>query len=104
MSSPICPSTNITRLNNGRAAGRVFGPDGNILTLDTLPPPGTTRWIVRRKAEIVAAVSGGLLSFDGACERYAITPEEFLSWLDASKRLGLKGLRVTKRGRSQNLE
>ena len=30
---------------------RVIGPLGEPLTLDTLPPPTTTRWVVRRKAE-----------------------------------------------------
>ena len=32
---------------------------------------------MRRKAEVVAAVSGGLLSVDEACERYSLTLEEF---------------------------
>jgi hypothetical protein len=34
----------------------VIGPDGSPLTLADLPAPGTTRWVIRRKAEIVAAV------------------------------------------------
>jgi hypothetical protein len=40
-----------------RYDGVVMGPDGNPLTLDDLPPAGTTRWVIRRKAEVVAAVS-----------------------------------------------
>ena len=40
---------------------QVVGPLGEPLTLDGLPPPSTTRWVVRRKAEVVAAVNGGLL-------------------------------------------
>ena len=43
---------------------KVIGPLGESLTLDTLPPPSTTRWVVRRKAEVVAAVNGGLLTVD----------------------------------------
>ena len=35
---------------------KVIGPLGEQLTLDSLPPPSTTRWVVRRKAEVVAAV------------------------------------------------
>ena len=35
---------------------QVIGPLGEPLTVDSLPPPGTTRWVVRRKAEVVAAV------------------------------------------------
>ena len=46
---------------------QVIGPLGEPLTLASLPPQGTTRWVVRRKAEVVAAVSGGLLSVDEAC-------------------------------------
>ena len=47
-----------------RYDGVVMGPDGNPLTLDDLPPPGTTRWVIRRKAEVVAAVRGGLLTLE----------------------------------------
>ena len=41
---------------------QVIGPLGEPLTLNSLPPADTTRWVVRRKAEVVAAVSGGLLT------------------------------------------
>ena len=53
---------------------KVIGPLGEQLTIETLPPPSTTRWVVRRKAEVVAAVNGGLLSVDEVCERYGLTP------------------------------
>ena len=33
----------------------VIGPDGSPLTIADLPPPGTKRWVIRRKAEVVAA-------------------------------------------------
>ena len=33
----------------------VIGPDGSPLTLADLPPPSTRRWVIRRKAEVVAA-------------------------------------------------
>ncbi len=36
---------------------QVIGPLGEPLTLDSLPPANTTRWVVRRKAEVVAAVN-----------------------------------------------
>ena len=74
----------------------VIGPLGEVLTVDTLPPPQTTRWVVRRKAEVVAAVSGGMLSVDEACARYSLTVEEFASWQRAIDRSGMRGLRVTK--------
>ena len=75
---------------------QVIGPLGESLTLETLPPPGTTRWVVRRKAEVVAAVNGGLLSVDDVCARYDLTVEEFAAWQRAVDRSGMPGLRVTR--------
>ena len=75
---------------------QVVGPLGEPLTIDSLPPPGTTRWVVRRKAEVVAAVNGGLLTFEEVCERYDLTMEEFASWKRAVERSGMPGLRVTR--------
>jgi Protein of unknown function (DUF1153) len=74
----------------------VLGPDGSPLSLANLPPPNTKRWVTRRKAEIVAAVSGGLLSLDDACKRYKLTVDEFLIWKRLVDRHGLPGLRATK--------
>jgi hypothetical protein len=74
----------------------VIGPDGSPLTLADLPPPSTKRWVIRRKAEVVAAVRGGLLSLDDACKRYTLTVEEFLAWQRAIDRHGLAGLRATR--------
>jgi hypothetical protein len=75
---------------------QVIGPLGEPLTLQTLPPAGTTRWVVRRKAEVVAAVAGGLLSIDDVCDRYGLTVEEFAGWQRAVDRSGMPGLRVTR--------
>ena len=75
---------------------RVIGPDGNVLTLDTLPPPETKRWVARRKAEVVAAVRAGLLTLDDACKRYNLSTEEFVGWEAAIDKHGLGGLRVTR--------
>ena len=75
---------------------QVIGPLGEPLTLDSLPPPSTTRWVVRRKAEVVAAVNGGLLSVDEACQRYTLSLEEFAGWQRAVDRSGMPGLRVTR--------
>ena len=73
----------------------IVGPNGDIITIADLPPPSTTRWVVRRKAEVVLAVHGGLLSFDDACRRYRLTAEEFSAWQQAIERYGLLGLRST---------
>jgi hypothetical protein len=75
---------------------KVIGPLGEPLTVDSLPPPDTTRWVVRRKAEVVAAVNGGLLTIDEVCARYRLSPEEFASWQRAIDRSGMPGLRVTR--------
>nr|WP_047168400.1 DUF1153 domain-containing protein [Sphingomonas sp. Y57] len=75
---------------------QVIGPLGEPLTLDSLPPRGTTRWVVRRKAEVVAAVSGGLLTVDEVCDRYDLSVEEFAGWQRAVERSGMPGLRVTR--------
>ncbi len=74
----------------------VMGPDGGPLTIADLPPPTTKRWVIRRKAEVVAAVRGGLLSLSDACARYRLTIDEFLSWQRSIERHGLPGLRATR--------
>ena len=74
----------------------VIGPEGAVLTLDNMPPRETVRWIARRKAEVVAAVRGGLLSFGDACERYALTSEELITWQQALERSGMNGLHATR--------
>ena len=81
----------------------VIGPLGELLTLDALPSPNSTRWVIRRKAEVMAAVNGGLLSIDEACERYGLTAEEFGSWQQAVDQSGMQGLRVTRIGYYRDL-
>jgi hypothetical protein len=77
--------------------GYVVGPDGLVLTPSNLPPPGKIRWVARRKAELIAAVAGGLITMQDACSRYAISPEEFTDWERRYMRRGLTGLRVSVR-------
>lgn len=73
----------------------VIGPDGSPMTLRDLPPPDLKRWVSRRKAEVVLAVEGGLLTLDEACRRYKLTVEEFLSWEHSLENYGLNGLKVS---------
>ena len=73
-----------------------FAPDGSLLTLANLPPSDAQRWVASRKAIVVAAVRGGLLSMSEACARYRLTTEEFLSWQTQVDRDGLQGLRTTR--------
>ncbi|OXT00649.1 hypothetical protein B7H23_11160 [Notoacmeibacter marinus] len=74
----------------------VIGPDGSPLTIADLPPTNTRRWVIRRKAEVVAAVRGGLLSLEEACQRYHLSMEEYLSWQASIDDYGLAGLRTTR--------
>lgn len=73
-----------------------IGPDGRLLTIDDLPPPETKRWVIRRKAEVVAGVRHGLISFDEACDRYKLSVDEFLSWERLLEAHGVRGLRTTR--------
>ena len=81
---------------NSRGEAYVIGPTGAPLTVRDLPPPDTGRWVIRRKAEVVAAVRGGLLTLDEALERYSLTAEEFLAWQQSIDRHGMAGLRTTR--------
>jgi hypothetical protein len=72
------------------------GPDGSVLTLADLPSPDTKRWVIRRKAIVVAAVRGGLITLDMACDRYRLNPEELLSWQYYIDRYGFRALCTTK--------
>ncbi|MEN9561436.1 MAG: hypothetical protein RIQ56_709 [Candidatus Parcubacteria bacterium] len=74
----------------------VIGPDGSPLTLADLPPKETKRWVIRRKAEVVAAVRGGLLTLEEACNLYSLSLDEFLSWQRSIDKHGLPGLRATR--------
>lgn len=65
------------------------------MTMADLPPRDTSRWVSRRKASVVAAVHGGLISLDDACRRYRLSLEEYLSWERALQRHGVSGLRIT---------
>jgi hypothetical protein len=65
------------------------------VTLASLPPPDTERWVARRKAQVVAAVQAGLLTIDEALARYKLSLEEFAGWQRGLYRHGLRGLQIT---------
>ena len=79
---------------------RPEAPSGDPTTrarlMEGLPPPNTKRWVVRRKAAVVAAVRGGALTIEQACAYYQLSEEEFLSWERSFERHGLAGLRATR--------
>lgn len=72
-----------------------MGPLGP-LTLEDLPSSATTYWVSRRKAEVLAAIDGGLLSLNEACKRYRLSLEELAAWRRSIDRADIAGLRVTK--------
>jgi Protein of unknown function (DUF1153) len=65
-------------------------------SVEDLPPPNTKRWVIRRKAEVVAGVRNGVISLEEACRRYKLSIEEFLSWQRLIESHGLAGLRATR--------
>ncbi|MFZ0693187.1 MAG: DUF1153 domain-containing protein [Alphaproteobacteria bacterium] len=71
-------------------------PDAAPTRVEDLPSPETKRWVIRRKAEVVAAVRSGLITLEDACARYKLSIEEFLSWQRMIDNHGLRGLRVTR--------
>ncbi len=64
--------------------------------MESLPPPDTKRWVVRRKAAVVAAVRSGGITIEEACRVYQLSKEELLSWERAFESHGLAGLRTTR--------
>lgn len=63
---------------------------------DGLPPVTTTRWVARRKAEVLAAIADGRLTRAEACARYTISEAELRLWERAVECAGVPGLRVTR--------
>ncbi len=88
---PIRPS------QDGEAKDAAPPPAAGVASaLALLPPSGTKRWVIRRKAAVVAAVRSGLLTLEEACQRYTLSVEEFLSWQRLIERHGVRGLRATR--------
>ena len=74
----------------------IVGPNGKSFTVEDLPPPTLKRWSKMRKAEVVLAVCGGLISLREVCRRYDLSPEEFYSWQHLIENFGVAGLRATR--------
>src|SRR5262249_10474380 len=90
-----CRWVGVPMYESARKAAKVIGPFGP-LTIADLPSSRTQRWSIRRKADVITAVRGGLLSLEEACSRYALNIEEYLAWEHAIDRYGLAGLRTTR--------
>ncbi|MGE4219469.1 MAG: DUF1153 domain-containing protein [Alphaproteobacteria bacterium] len=66
------------------------------MTEEALPPSDTSRWVVRRKAQVVHGVRSGVISLAEACRRYNLSIEEFETWERLIDEHGMRGLRVTR--------
>lgn len=69
--------------------------DGTVITRADLPSEKTRRWVASRKAIVVKAVEGGLISIKEAMDRYQLSEEEFEAWRRAVQDHGLDALKVT---------
>ncbi|MEM8787919.1 MAG: DUF1153 domain-containing protein [Pseudomonadota bacterium] len=80
-----------------REKGPVFVtlPDGSKLTRSDLPSRDTRRWVARRKAMVVIAVSSGLLEEGEAKDMYGLSSEELDGWRLAMEAHGTRALRAT---------
>jgi hypothetical protein len=72
--------------------GRARAPE--IPSKTGLPSPNTRRWVARRKAAVVAAISRGMITIEEACRRYHMSEEEFVAWQRAFENRGILGLRA----------
>jgi len=79
----------------------VAGPVGP-LTIDDLPSSTAGYWVARRKAELLAAIDGGLIGLADDCARYRLSGEELESWRRTIDRAGIAGLRMTKAPRPRH--
>jgi hypothetical protein len=70
--------------------------DGTVLTRSDLPPEHTTRWVASRKAAIIKALQGGLISRDEALSRWSLSDEELGEWENALANFGECALKVTR--------
>jgi len=71
-------------------------PGGQMMTRADLPDPDTKRWVASRKAAVVRAVSGGLISEDEALQTYRLTREELSAWRGAVDKHGEAALKTTR--------
>jgi transposase-like protein len=63
--------------------------------MPSITGPNTKRWVARRKAAVVAAVSSGKLTLKEASRRYQLSEEEFSAWQRAFETSGIHGLHAT---------
>ena len=83
----ICFERNMTQRRR-----RAHAPEAPVMT--ELPSANTRRWVARRKAAVVAAVSSGMITLEEVCRRYHMSEEELSAWQRAFENHGILGLRA----------
>lgn len=71
-------------------------PGGKIMTRADLPDADTRRWVASRKAAVIRAIHGGLITRDEARETYDLSDEELDSWCEAVLQHGEAALKTTR--------
>ena len=84
------------KMSGGNPGRAVIDSFGEPLTIDTLPPANTVRWVPRLKAQVVCAIREGLICREEACDHYGISNAELITWEKLLKEHGTRALRVTK--------
>lgn len=74
----------------------VIGYEGHRVTEDDLPPRGNKHWNGHQKAQVVAAIEGGLITQHEAMCRYALSMEEYLTWKVILQQFGVEGLNAAR--------
>lgn len=69
-----------------------MGPCGNLITSAALPKSIAVRWTPKRKAEVMIAISKGLIPLASALRRYRISEDEFHDWTTKYENGGLSAL------------
>lgn len=75
-------------------AAYIIGPNGEPVTRDDLPD-ASGRWTPKRKALVVAAIRGGLITLEEAGQRYHFSPAEIERLGQLINQHSLEGARVT---------
>lgn len=71
--------------------------DGVPLCINDLPAAGYRGyWTAKRKAKLLLAIQGELMSISEAFERYAMTADEIIAWRRDFYPHGINGLRATR--------
>lgn len=83
------------QLTRGRPRTRPLNP------MDGLP--SVSRWTALRKTYLVDLVNAGRVTAEQVCERYGVTPDEFLSWSEGVRRFGVEGVKFATRSRRRRI-